>query len=97
MLNVYDVGDLLPITITFTTSTGQAVNPSTVSFQYSKPDGTEVTKTYPGDTEITRTSTGVYTMSLSIDTAGPWYYRWFSTGTGQAAQRGSFDAVTYKP
>lgn len=98
--NVYDVGDLLPVqSPTFLNASGTPTNPSTVTFEYTKPDGTEHATTYGGTTSptVNRPSTGNYALDLTIDQAGPWYYRWYSTGTGQTASRGSFDAIDYKP
>jgi hypothetical protein len=100
--NVYDIGDLLVVlSPTFVNpATGAAVDPSTVTFQFTKPDGTETTSTYlstTGALAITRVSTGHFKIALSLDRAGPWYYRWAATGTGQAAERGAFDVVGYAP
>lgn len=95
MANSYDVGDLVKLTATFTTA-GVAADPTAVSVKYKNPAGTTTTKVYGTDVEVVKSSTGIYYIYVSAATEGRWYYRWYSTGTGQAAGESYFDvAQTY--
>lgn len=93
----YDVGDLLRVTGTFDDGLAPPTNldPTTVRFQYTTPDRVETTLTYGIDVAVVKDSTGTYHVDLDLNQAGPWHYRFFSTGTGQASERGAFDAVSY--
>jgi hypothetical protein len=87
--NLYDIGDLVRCTGTFASS-GTNVNPSAVMFKVRTPAGVVTTYTYGVDAALVRDATGVYHVDVSADTAGDWLYRFWSTGTGQAAEEGRF-------
>ena len=91
MANTYDVGDEIRCTGTFTDADGDAQDPASVFFSFEAPSDASVTQyEYGVDTEVVKSSTGVYYVDLSIDESGMWYYRWHSTGTGQAAGENYF-------
>lgn len=82
----YYVGDLVNLQGTFTdTTSGALVNPTTVTMAVKAPDGTQTTPT------PTNVSTGIYHYQQSATQAGVWTWKMVSTGTGQAANRGSFE------
>lgn len=68
---------------------GRRVNPDTVTAKVKTPGGTTTTYTYPATVDID--NEGVYSVNVSATIAGRWYYRFESTGTGQAAKEGAFD------
>ena len=84
----YQQGQLLRVTFTFKTGGVTPVDPAVVKFEYKKPGAAAVTHTYP--TVIAKDATGVYHVDLDLDTSGPWVYRAYSTGSGQAAEPGDF-------
>lgn len=85
--NHYDLGQLVRITGTFTDSGGTVTDPATVIFAYKAPGDTAATEyTYGVDAEVVNSGTGVYYVDLDLDEVGTWYYRFYSTGTGQAAE-----------
>ena len=86
----YDLGDVVRITGTWTDSGGTATDPGTVSFQYTDPNGTATTYTYPTDAEVVKSDTGIYYTDISADNEGVYIWRWISTGDGQAADSGQF-------
>jgi hypothetical protein len=89
--SVYDIGDLVQFTGTFTKLEDDSlIDPTTVRFLFRRPSGTTDIYVYGTDSEIVRTSLGIYKMSLPIDEEGDWYYRIESTGTGRAAQEQRF-------
>jgi hypothetical protein len=87
--NAYDIGDLVRCTGTFASS-GTNVNPDAIMFKVKTPAGVVTTLTYGTDAALVRDSTGVYHVDVSVAEAGEYEYRFWSTGTGQAASEGQF-------
>lgn len=81
-------GSLARVSALFKNASGTLVDPSTVSFKLLKPDGTVVTKVYLTDVELVRDSLGTFHIDVSVPDWGTWWYRWESTGQGQAAADG---------
>jgi len=88
----YDVGDVAHLTAEFVDLNGDAIDPTAVTLLYRPPIGELMTLLYGIDEEIIRDAAGKYHADIEIDIAGKWGYRWASTGTGQAAEEGSFFA-----
>jgi hypothetical protein len=84
-VNVYDKGDLLRITGTFTNASNAAIDPTVVLFKYRNPAGTSTTLTYGVDAALVKSATGIYYVDLDMSSSGVWYAKFQSTGTGQAA------------
>lgn len=89
-MTTYDRGDLVGVQATFKTADGTLVDPTAVTFMVRNPDDRVTTFVYGTDSDLTRISAGFYQCVLDINKAGTWHYRWASTGTGQAAEEGSF-------
>lgn len=90
MASTYDKGDLITLTGTFTNAGGTATDPTTITLKVKKPGTALATYTY-ALSQVTKTSTGVYTRNTSLDTVGTWWYRWEGTGTVEAAVEGWFE------
>lgn len=94
MPSVYDVGDLVRISGAFANEDDIDVDPTVVTFKFTDPLGSTTDYIYDVDPEVdpelVRESVGHYHVDISIDEAGAWYYRWSSTGIGQAAEEDSF-------
>ena len=90
MANIYDVGDLVRVTGTFTNAAGVAQDPTTVTFKYAKPSGTQTSLVYGTSILVVKSGTGVYYVDVNADEAGTWLYLWKGTGTGQSADESSF-------
>ncbi len=89
--NHYPIGDLVRCSGAFTNAAGAAADPSVVRFKFKRPDtGVIVTYVYGTDSQLVKDSVGNYHVDVSGDAAGEWPYRFEATGTGQAAQDGSF-------
>jgi hypothetical protein len=84
-MNPYNKGDLVRVSAAFTNAAGTAVDPTAVYAQYRSPNGTLTTLVYVTDEELVKDSTGNYHVDISADQAGYYSYRFYSTGTGQAA------------
>jgi uncharacterized protein YfaS (alpha-2-macroglobulin family) len=89
-MNQYSKGDLIRCSATFTTSDGTATNPTAVRCQVRTPAGTTTEYVYGTDAELVRASTGNYYVDVDANAVGTWRYRFYSTGTGQAADEEAF-------
>lgn len=89
-MNQYSKGDLVRCSASFADSAGTATNPTAVLCQVKTPAGTTTTYTYGTDAELVRASTGNYYVDVDASLVGTYHYRFYSTGTGQAADEGSF-------
>ena len=89
----YQVGDLVRATGTFTNAALAPIDPSAVFGQYRDPSGNTTTLTYGVDAALVRDSQGIYHIDIKVDEPRNWHYRFYSTGTGQAANEASFHVV----
>ena len=89
-MNSYDVGDVVRCSGAFANSAGAAVDPTAVLCKVRKPDGTVTTYTYGVDAPLVKAAAGSYYLDVNATEAGIWAYRFYSTGTGQAAGETSF-------
>lgn len=87
MANTYNKGTLLRCAGAWTDTAGTALDPTAVIFQYQTPEGKDTSLVYGSDGAVGRSTTGGYYCNLSLDTAGAYYYSFYSTGTGQAADQ----------
>jgi hypothetical protein len=88
-MNVYDVGDRVRVTATFTNASAVVTDPTTVTVLAKPRYGSPTTYTYPAT--VTKDSTGVYHVDLDVTAEGIWDYRFVGTGTVVAAADGSFN------
>lgn len=73
-------GTSLSLTATFTDDAGALDDPTTITFKTCDPNGTILSYVYGTDSELTRTSIGLYAAEISPDRAGRWHVRWETTG-----------------
>ena len=91
--NHWAVGNLVRVAGVIKDASQVLIDPTTVRFKFKRPDTGAVTSyLYLTDAQVVRDSQGNYHVDVSADAAGEWPYRYESTGTGQAAQEGSFFA-----
>jgi hypothetical protein len=83
MANVYDVGDKIRLSATFT-SGGTPTDPTTIAVKVKEPDGVITTGVGVKD------DTGDYHYDWTIDQAGRHWYRFEGTGTVVAAAENDF-------
>jgi len=80
----YDLGDVVPLGITITDSTGANANASAVTCTISLPDGTTSTGS------VTNPSTGQYNCDFTPTQVGRHAVRWVATGTNASAYSDEF-------
>ena len=93
-LNAYNVGDLIRITGNLSTAAGLAVDPSALVVTVQAPNGTKTAYTYNSDPFPVRAEAGEFYVDYTPTQAGEHYYKFASTGTGQAVDEGAFMVVT---
>lgn len=74
------------------TQTGLALDPTDVYFKSRTPGGAITTLHYLADPAVVRESQGHYHVDVDAQEVGFYRYRWYSTGTGQAADESYFEA-----
>lgn len=90
----YDKGQSVKLSTSFTDANGAAANPTTVTCQVEKPDGTETTYTSATTPAVTNPSTGTYQLVIVADQSGMWSYRWEgTTGTTVAVDEQQFHVL----
>ena len=89
-INRYDEGDIVRVQGDFFDQNQQPLDPSAVMFSYKNPAGASITLTYTVDPQPVRSDVGVYWATIDALVPGMWYYRWYSTGSGQAAGHKQF-------
>jgi hypothetical protein len=77
----------------FTNIAGVATNPTSVSLELKRPDGTALVYNFPtqgtGDGLLTQETTGRYYRDLSMDTAGLWHWSLSGTGSVETSEQGA--------
>jgi hypothetical protein len=90
--NTHARGQLVRVRGTFRDpeNANAVIDPSVVKLSIKNPAGTVTTYTYGTGDTIVKDSTGKYKAEIDANAAGEWHYRWWSTGTAQAAEEGKF-------
>ena len=89
-ISTYDMGDEVRCTSTFTTASGGPVDPTTITFKIKDPSDNTTTYIYGTDTEVIKSSVGIYYMDVDADEAGTWWFRCESTGVAKATEEDCF-------
>lgn len=89
-INEFSVGDLVRITAEFRDIAAALTDPAVVRFQKKNPAGTVVAYLYGTDGQLVKDSTGKYHVDVDANLAGTWFYRFYSTGSAQAAEEKEF-------
>ena len=91
MANEYPLGNVIRVSAVFTDDAGEDIDPAVVNCRVRNPQGSATLYTYgTADPSIVRDSKGHYHLDLDDDIDGKWVYRWYSTGTGKAADEAWF-------
>lgn len=88
VVTIYSEGSLAGASATFTDVTGALADPTTVTANVIRPDGTLVPVT------TTSTTVGVWTASWIVDQPGRWGYKFTGTGAVTASMEGALDVTS---
>lgn len=76
-VHIYDIGDLVILRNgTFTSSTGDPIDPSVINVKVQNPHYEDATYTYGTDANVEKLATGIYRCTIKPMLPGMWYYRW---------------------
>lgn len=90
-VNYHDLGDLVRVSAVFKDALLDTVmDPDIVKLSLKAPGEDVVVLTYGTDITVIKDSTGNYHCDVDASVVGSWYYRWWSTGDGQAAEEKRF-------
>jgi len=88
------VGNAIVATLTFTTvSSGALTDPTTITAKTEAPGGVKTSYTYGVDAALTKSSTGVYLLTFTPDSAGVWTVQGAGTGTAVAVNQDTFNVL----
>jgi hypothetical protein len=89
--NEYAPGALVQVAAVFRNpASGALMDPAAVLFKFKDPAGVVTTYTYGTDSQLVKDSTGKYHVDINASSVGRWYYKFYSTGSGQAAFENHF-------
>lgn len=81
---VYTLGSQPRFSASFQVA-GTDTDPTTTTFRYLEPDGTENALAYGIDAEVIRDATGRFHVDIRLEKSGVYYVRWVGTGSAAAA------------
>jgi len=87
---LFDYGDELKVTATFTDEDGAPADPGTVVFKTKDPAGAVTTYEFGTAVEVTKVGTGVYKLLFTPSAEGDWYWRAEGTAPVRQASEGKF-------
>ncbi len=98
MAGSYRIGQLVEVGTEFRDPNTKAlVDPSVVRLRVLNPAKVIVHVWLFGtDPEIVKDAVGKYHANVDGNASGTWYYYWYSTATGQAAEEGKFTILAAK-
>lgn len=88
------IGDIVRVVGLLTTAAGAPVDPTTLVVEITSPSGSVETFTLGTDVFPERDDVGVYHVDVVPSEDGDYEYKFTSTGTGQAVDRGAFRVKT---
>ncbi len=92
-VNSYDLGDEVRCASDdppFTNAAGTIIDPAAVFFKVKDPEGTVTIYQYGVDAQLVKVSTGIYRVDVDANKPGTWRYKFYSTGSGKAADVKTF-------
>lgn len=90
----HDLGSLVRVTAEFRdVETRTLLDPDEVNLSILSPSNVLTTYTYNSGDEVIKDDVGIYYSDISAEEDGRYYYRWWSTGIGQAAVEKYFDVL----
>lgn len=84
-MKLYDVGDLVRVSVDFKNLAGALADPSAITFKVRKPDQTVVIYVYGTDGELVKDAAGQYHVDVLLDQSGVYSPRFIGTGAVSAS------------
>ena len=86
----FDIGDMVRCSGQFTDANGVLIDPAVVRFKVKSPSNVVTSYLYGTNSQLVKLAVGKYYVDVSVAEAGTWFYRFYSTGTNQAAAETEF-------
>lgn len=86
----YALGADVRCSVIFKDNAGTEADPSAVFFTVRDPEGVVTPYEYGTDVELVRSAAGRFYVIVDANKFGTWTYRFYSTGTGKAADEETF-------
>lgn len=86
----YEIDNEVRVTGTFRDGSSAVLDPTNVYVEITEPDGKVTEYTYGVGATITKSSTGIYYVDVTLDKEGRWYVRFHSTGNAVTSGTESF-------
>jgi len=101
MAATYDIGNKVRFTGTFTDplNDDDATDPSSVYCSIRTPSNVTTTYQYGVDSEVNKSSTGIYYIDVALSSDGTWYVRWWgkdAAGTTSVAEEVAIKCVAHQ-
>jgi len=96
MANYYEYGNTITIAGAYDDENEAPYDPTTVYVWVKNPNGTDTTYEYGVDVEVVKDSTGRYSMDVSGNIVGIWYYRWYTDNPDDASDEKWFEVTRIK-
>lgn len=91
--NVYDIGNIVVMSASFTDNSQNPIDPSTVEMIVKIPDGTTITYTYGVDISMVKDSVGNYHCEIDAEMVGDYICFWKGFGIGQGSDSRTFTVI----
>lgn len=89
-MNIYHVGQLVQLPLTFKDINGTLTDPTAITLSVKDPLGNETVYTLTSTTPLIRDSVGAYHVNITVATAGVWSMHCASTGAVQTGGDSQF-------
>jgi hypothetical protein len=89
----YVMGNIIRCCGVFENEAGDPIDPEHVNFKVKDPAGMITLLVFGTDVALVKDSVGNYHADVNADTHGMWFYRFYSTGEGKAADEESFSVL----
>lgn len=89
-MQAYENGDAVRVSVDFKNASGTLTDPTTVTFKFENPAGTETSYVYGVDGQLVKSGTGEYYVDITGNSYGTWLWRFIGTGTVVQVDEGAF-------
>lgn len=86
----YDLGNVIRAAAVFRNIANVLIDPTEVRFQVKDPAGVVTEYVYGTNVQLVKDSVGNYHSDVTGNKTGRWSYRFYSTGSGEAAAESQF-------
>lgn len=75
-MNAYPLGRVVRLSSVVRNQSDVVADPTSLTVDITRPDGTVISKTWPTDGDVVQSSTGNFLIDIVANVRGAWRYRW---------------------